>query len=797
MLSRAFVLVLMTASVVAAQQTPARPGTIAHATSGSTRQDGFFPIYFDDRTGKLQLEVPRLGQDFLYLNSLSTGLGSNDLGLDRGTIGDEAVVRFERHGPRLFLVRRNLGFRATSGTPELARSVEESFASSVLASFPILVEENGHYLIDVTDFFLQDMFNVRATIQRAQQGTFRLDRNRSAIYPGRTKAFPKNTEVEALLTFESDAPGREITRHTPDARSLTLRQHHSLVELPDDNYKPRAFDPRVGVNPVTFYDFSRPFNLQPEMRWIARWRLQKKNPQAAMSEPVKPIVYYLDPAVPEPYRTAFRDGARWWNKVFEAAGFINAFQVADLPTDADPMDARYAVVQWVHRSDPGFSIGPSFVDPRTGEIIKAAVKMDTYRSMTDYNIFAGLLPALGERAPDGSEFTMARRRQHVAHEIGHTLGLAHNFIAHAYGRASVMDYPGPLVTLRNDGTLDVSQAYRTGPGSYDSLAIRYAYTEFPNENAERAGLAAIVNEGIQRGIRFLADRDVGAGTIPEVTQWLNGADAVAELQRVSAVRKVLLDKFNETAIRPGEPMWMLNERLVPVYLHHRYALDAATKAIGGMEYTYALRGDNQAPTRVVPADKQRAALRELAAALQPDALAIPTRIVEMIPPSPYGYGSDAWSFGSPAGVAFDPLAVARALSSFIADGVLHPQRMARVISFHARNTGSPSPDEVVRALTDATFSGAEANPYHAALRRVAQRAVVDALLLLASDQRSTPDARAVAEQHLARLADALATSQTATATLAVRDIRNWLERRVPPPPRSSNIPLPPGTPIGN
>jgi len=270
MLKRVLVLLMTTSGTLFSQQAPPRAATIVQATAGATRQDGFFPIHFDDRTGKLQMEVTQLGRDFLYLNALATGLGSNDLGLDRGTIGNEQVVRFERLGNKLFLNSRNLNFRATSGGADLARSVEESFAESVLAAFPIVAEENGRYLIDVTDFFLQDVFNVRGVIQRTQQGSFRLDRNRSAIYPPRTKAFPKNTEIEAVLTFESDAPGREIARHAPDARALTLRQHHSFVELPDAGYQPRVFDPRVGVNPVTFQDFSRPFNVDPEERWIAQ-----------------------------------------------------------------------------------------------------------------------------------------------------------------------------------------------------------------------------------------------------------------------------------------------------------------------------------------------------------------------------------------------------------------------------------------------------------------------------------------------------------------------------------------------
>ena len=777
------------------------------------RNDGFIPFVYDAKTGKLTLEITRLDQDFLYLTSLATGLGSNELGLDRGTIGDEAVVRFERHGKRLFLMQRNLAFRATSGDPALARSVEESFASSVLGSFEIQSEEDGKYVIDATDFLLQDVFNVRATIQRTQQGSFRLDRNRSAIYLPRTRAFPTNTEIEVMLTFESEAPGREIARHTPDARALTLREHHSFVQLPAAGYRPRAFDPRVGVNALTFYDFSQPFNRQPQTRWIARWRLEKKDPAAALAEPVKPITYYIDKGVPEPYRTAFRDGARWWNRVFEAAGFRNAFIVEDLPDDVDPMDARYSVVQWVHRADPGFSIGPSFQDPRTGEIIKAAVKMDSYRSITDFNIFAGLHPALADSADwiasldariNGTEFTMARRRQHVAHEIGHTLGLAHNFISHAYGRASVMDYPAPLITLRANGTLDVSQAYRNGPGAYDTLAIRYAYTQFASPEAEHAGLAALMREGIANGIRFLSDRDADAGLIPEATRWLNGGNATDELARLTAVRSVLLAKFDESVIAPGDPLAMINKRLVPVYLHHRYGLEAAIKTIGGMQYTFALRGDGQTATHVIDPATQRRALTALIAALQPRQLAIPERVISLIAPQPYGYGTDDWSFGTPAGISFDPLAVARALAGYVADGLLQPGRVARIIAFHARNSASPSADEVIGTLIEGVYTNAvAATSYEHALRRASRRAVADALLTLASDQRSTPDARAVAEYQLSRLATRLSAAAPADAAdraanaAVVRDARNWLDKRIAPPRSTGVIQLPPGTPIGN
>jgi hypothetical protein len=788
--------------------------SIVDFTRSMEKRDGFYPMYWDASTGRLLVEIPRLGEEFLYLTSLATGLGSTRIGLDRGMIGDEAIARFERIGPTVFLVLSNPRFRADAADEHLRRSVEESFPVSTVAAFSVLAEQDGRVLIDATSYLLQDHMDVIGALQSSGQGTFGVSSELSALYLSRTRGFPNNTEIEVSLTFAAQDPGALVRAHAPAGEAVTLRQHHSLVQLPEPGFAPRRGDPHLGNNGVAFFDFARGFDERYERRYVARHRLVKQRPGPAASAPVEPIVYYLDRAIPEPYRSAFRDGAMWWNAVFEAAGFIGAFRVDDMPDNMDPMDARYHVIQWVHRSDPGFSIGPTFVDPRTGEIIKAAVRMDSYRSLTDYNIHAGTVPAgapaealdlsgwLAQLDPHvtAEEFVMARRRQHAAHEVGHTLGLSHNFIAAADGRSSVMDYPAPLIRLV-DERIDLSDAYRDGPGAYDSLAIRYAYSEFAPGD-EETGLAAIVSEAQQRGIRFNPDGDNASwGSYPEVNQWINGADAVVELARVTAVRRHLLDHFSEAVLEEGQPLAWLNYRLVPVYLHHRYALEAAIKAVGGMEYDHAVRGDDRPATRLVSAERQRRALELVLGAIDPAELVLPESVLVAMAPRAFGYPTDEWFFGSAAYPAFDHLGAARTLTAMVVTNLLDRRRVARLAALHARHGDLPSAEEVMARLIERTWTG-YTPPELAGLARVVQRVVVDALIDLAADSEATVEARAAAEWGLRRLletvqsADPRAPEQQAHRALIWADIERFLTRRDQATSRSLPAAPPPGTPIG-
>ncbi len=756
------------------------------------KMDGFFTLYRDDKQGKLYLEIAgeQLGEEFLYLNSMATGGGMNGPRLDRAQIGNEHLARFERVGPRINFVLSNHRFISSDpDQPQLARSVEESFPVSIVGSFDITAVQDDRYLIDVTSYFLQDVFDVRRLFRVRNLGNFRVETSRSYIYQPGTHAFPENTEIQAAVTLTSDSPAWRLRSHAPDGRSVTMRQHHSLVKLPDDQFRPRKYDPRAGYLNISFYDYSKGFDEDLITRYAVRHRLEKKDPDADISEPVKPIIYYLDPAIPEPYRTAFREGMEWFNGVFEAAGFRNAFELRDMPEDMNPLDARYNVVMWVHRSEAGASIGPTFRDPRTGEIIKAAVRMDSHRSLVNYNQFAGMIPSLDgmenvdaegalawmatlDPDIDAEEFVMSRRRQHAAHELGHTLGLAHNFAAESMGRASVMDYPGAKVRLR-DGKLDLSKAYEPGPGAFDTLSICWGYSQIPPEE-EKDELESIIQDGLDKGLYHIsAPHTRPFGSFPQVHAWTRAEDPISELKEALKVRKFMLDHFDERAIKEGEPYSLLRERFVPIYVYHRFILSATIKHIGGMTFRYALRGDGQQPTELIPPETQREALQTVMKALHHDELVVPERILELMAPSPWGYDHDARSFTSPATPAADQLEFVRALTSRIFSEILEPRRTARVVAFHDRNPEMPTMEEILLTVYDEVFHSDYEEAERPAIRRATQRMFVEELITAAGDDNTVAEARAAIEWLLDKISrhleDVIEADRQAAENASFRD----------------------------
>lgn len=681
---------------------PATSQTFQERVAAMESHAGFIPVHLDAGTGSIFLEVTRLEEPFLHTVTIRQGTGT--IGPDRGQSAGSRVLHFERHGPRVLVVEENASMIASSGDPNEVRAVRESFPRSVLAALPIVAEDGGRLLVNATDFFLTDLPN------NASSFNAQVNRDRSVIDRRYTRAYPRNTEVSVLLSLVASSPAPGAGQIAPDGRYVTVEQHHSLVQLPDEPMAPRAYDPRTGNNARGFWDFSQPFDGEYRLRLTARWRLEPSDPAAYLRgelvEPVQPIVIHVDPATPEPYRTAYREGIEWWNAAFEAAGFRNAIRAPDLPEGADWMDSRYSILPVLHRTTTGPSVGGQHNDPRTGEILRALPRMDSHRSLVDYNIYAGLLPVFEDQGIEpqlsAEQFAMDRRRQHVAHEVGHTLGLPHNFISASQDRASVMDYPFPRIEVNAQGNLDISDAYGPGVGYADSLAIRYAYTWFPDAASEAEGLRRIVEEALERGHLFNTDAGL-AGSFPEVHQWVDGATMFEALDRTRAVRRLILDHFDERVVRPGEPMAWLNQRLAHGYLHHRYSVEGVVKYVGGARYYPALRGDGQTPVVPIPAADQRRALNEIFRVLSPAELAIPDRIVGLIPPVPSGFQRlEPW-IDSPAGPVLDPLAIARSFAQEVVDNLLHPQRAHRVVSLHHRDPNQVSLDEVLQGLVGATW----------------------------------------------------------------------------------------------
>jgi Met-zincin/Domain of unknown function (DUF5117) len=779
--------------------------TIEEKTKGLKKYEGYFNYYWDEATGKIWLEIDKVGTEILYNTSMAAAIGSNDIGLDRGLLGDGRIVIFNRVGRKLLMVQPNYSYRAVTTDKAERRAVEQSFAQSTLWGFSIEAQTNETVLIDATDFLLRDAMKVSSRLRSMKQGNYSLEKSRSAIYLPQSKNFPLNTELEATITFvNSDGEtGGHVNSVTPSSEAITVRMHHSFVQLPDNNYQPRELDPRSSFIDISYFDYSTPVSEPINKYYIIRHRLEKKDPNLARSEAVKPIIYYLDNGTPEPIRSALLEGAGWWNQAFEAAGFINAFQVKLLPEDADPMDIRYNMINWVHRSSRGWSYGYSVVDPRTGEIIKGNVTLGSLRVRQDYLIAQGLLAPFEHGMPtDDKMLKMAlnRLKQLSAHEVGHTIGLMHNYAASVVNRSSVMDYPHPAAVLDARGDIDISDAYDLKIGEWDKVAINWGYRQFAKDADEKTALNKILSEAYKNGYQFISDRDARAagGLHPTAHLWDNGKSPVDELNNVMTVRAKALSKFGENNIRTGMPMAFLEDVLVPVYLYHRYQVEAVTKLVGGMYYTYALRGDGQIITQSLSKDEQLKALNAVITTIDPSALVLPGRITRLIPPRPANYDYTRELFRKRTGLSFDALSPAETAADLPLSLLFNTERMNRMAEYQVQH-GGLGLDEMIAVLLNASWKAGRKKAMEGLIQLQTEQLILTYLLAASVNENNSFITQAVLQKTLSDLKIFIENKKKmATDGLYAGHLLLALERMKKPENAKPTIhaAMPPGAPIG-
>jgi hypothetical protein len=777
--------------------------TIEEKVAGWTKMPGFMDLYWDGDNGKVYMEISRWDTEILYATSLPSGLGSNDIGLDRGLGGGSSVVRFSKVGRKAMMVQPNYKYRAVTGDAFEKRAVEQSFARSTLWGFPIIAETGARSLVDVTPFLLRDAMQVSNRLRRMQQGNYTLDESRSAIHLASTRNFPQNTEIGTTISFTNadGTVGGLVQSVVPSPQAITVGMHHSFVQLPDSNYTPRIFDPRSSFIPMSYFDYSTPISEPIEKYLVNRHRLQKKDPGAARSEAVKPIVYYLDNGTPEPIRSALLEGASWWNQAFEAAGYINAFQVRVLPDTADPMDIRYNMINWVHRSTRGWSYGASVTDPRTGEIIKGQVTLGSLRVRQDYLIAQGLLAPFENGIPADDKMlkmALARLRQLSAHEVGHTLGLMHNYASSVSNRASVMDYPHPLIRVDASGAIDMSQAYDARIGEWDKVSINWGYREFAPGPRESNELDRILDQASGRGLQFIADQDARApgGLHPSAHLWDNGKDAVTELQEVMRVRETALRNFGKNNLRAGFPMAWLEDVLVPVYYYHRYQVEAVCKLVGGMDYAYSLNGKVNKKLEPLPRDVQLRALDAALRTIDPAFLETPQHIVDLIPPRPDAYGNERELFAKRTGLAFDPLSPAEAGADLPLSFLFHPERISRLAL--NQKQGLSLEDMLSRTLA-ATWKAPRRTGMQALVQQQTEQVLLTYLLANSVDEKISFAGRSAVRKALDDLKAYIETQKkTAAGPQYAGHLALALERMKAPEKARPTIhaPIPPGAPIG-
>lgn len=787
--------------------TPAKqdqPKDIIEFTESMQKHSGFVDFYWDDKAGKIYLKIDQFDQDLLYTYYLQSGIGSNDIGLDRGQIGGYSLVQFTELGNKVLMIEPNQSYRAYSDNAAERQAVADGFAQSVLWGGEIVAYGDGSVLVDWTDFLLRDSQGISQRLAQMKEGEFSVDPNRSAIYMANSKNFPNNTEFEALITLQGKKPGQQISSVAPTNDVISLRTHHSLVKLPEVPYKTRDFDPRSGGIPLSFKDYAAPLGESMDQQWVIRHRLEKQNPKAAISDVIEPIVYYLDPGTPEPVRSALLDGAKWWTAAFEAAGFSNAYRVELLPEGADPLDMRYNTIQWVHRSTRGWSYGASIVDPRSGEILKGHVTLGSLRVRQDMLIAQGLLsPYDGQQDPEQVEqniqnMALARLRQLSAHEVGHTLGLIHNFFTSSNDRASVMDYPHPLVQINSAGELDLSDAYDVGIGSWDKVSLAYLYQDFGQEN-EAQKLDQLLDKARNDGQVFIADRDARAagGSHPYAHLWDNGQDAATGLLEVLKVRDKALSDFGLNTIKTGEPVANLERYLVPIYLFHRYQTEAAVKLIAGVNYRYAIKGETGVEATIVGAESQQAAVNAVLKTLSAETLALPENLLPYLLPPVEGSYRDREHFKHRTGLNFDALGVAETAAKQSLSLLLNAARANRLIEHHARDSQYPSLKSVLDQLWNNTWNQTHSNDYFQAVQQGVNWVTLQQLMALSIDENASPLVQTQLFGFLKNKQKSLAKTRqdkvfNQAAAAAIKQFLENPEKAIITQPK----PIPPGSPIG-